>query len=123
MKKVLVPLVFLLLLLSNCARVGDAVSVKDAFWLDSLIAKMQSDPVGSPPLSISQYEYKGKIVYYIPPQCCDQFSVLYDAGGNVIGFPDGGITGTGDGQYPDFFTVRTNEKLIWKDSRTRNGNE
>jgi hypothetical protein len=30
-------------------------------------------------------------------QCCDQFSNLLDAGGNLIGHPDGGITGRGDG--------------------------
>lgn len=120
MKKILIPIVFLSLLFSNCVQLNNSVSVKDDVWLDSLITKMQSEPVGNPPQSIIQYEYKGKIVYYVPPQCCDQFSVLYDMDGNVMGFPDGGITGTGDGKFPDFVQVRTNEKLIWKDSRTGN---
>lgn len=58
-------------------------------------------------------------MYYVPPQCCDQFSTLYDANGNVICAPDGGFFGTGDGRCPDFFTDRTNEKLVWNDGRTR----
>ncbi|RPI02276.1 MAG: hypothetical protein EHM64_14280 [Ignavibacteriae bacterium] len=87
--------------------------------MKELITKYQNDPVGNPPQSIWEYEYKGRIVYYVPPQCCDQFSVLFDAKGNAICAPDGGITGTGNGQCPDFFQLRKNEKLIWKDSRTR----
>jgi hypothetical protein len=87
-------------------------------WVDELIRKFKSEPVGNPPQSIWRYDYKGQVVYYIPPQCCDQFSTLFDAEGNVICAPDGGFSGTGDGRCPDFFTKRTNEKLIWKDTRT-----
>jgi hypothetical protein len=47
------------------------------------------------------------------------FSSLYDAKGNVICAPDGGIIGTGDGGCPDFISQRTGEKLIWEDPRTR----
>jgi len=74
--------------------------------------------VANPPASITQYEYKGQAVYYIPPRCCDITSTLYDADGNIVGHPDGGITGQGDGRVPDFFDERTNEKAIWVDSRT-----
>ena len=45
-------------------------------------------------------------------ECRDQFSNLLDAGGNLIGHPDGGITGRGDE-----FTVFSPENLkgeeIW----------
>jgi hypothetical protein len=88
-------------------------------WVDLLIRKFQIEPVGNPPQSIWRYEYKGQMVYYIPPQCCDQFSILCDANGSYLCAPDGGIGGTGDGRCPDFFSTRTNEKLIWKDPRTR----
>jgi len=88
-------------------------------WVNQLIKKFQSEPVGNPPQSIWRYEYKGEIVYYIPPQCCDQFSILYDANGNIICAPDGGFTGGGDGRCPDFFSERTNEKLVWKDTREK----
>ena len=88
-------------------------------WVQGLINQYQNAPVGNPPQSIWQYEYKGKIVYYIHPQCCDQFSELFDADSNFICAPDGGITGQGDGRCSDFFQVRIGEKLIWQDSRTR----
>ncbi len=80
-------------------------------WVESLIVQFKNEPVGNPPQSIWRYEYNGQIVYYVPPQCCDQFSTLFNENGKILGAPDGGIT--------DFFTVRTKEKLIWKDSRQR----
>ncbi len=88
-------------------------------WIMNLIEEFKSLPVGNPPQSIWQYTYKNRLVYYIPPQCCDQFSTLYDKDGNFICAPDGGMTGSGDGKCPDFFEERTNEKLIWKDERVR----
>lgn len=88
-------------------------------WVENLIVEFKSQPVGNPPQSIWQYMYKGQIVYYIPPQCCDQFSTLYDENGLIICAPDGGFSGAGDGKCPDFFSERKNEKLIWKDKRTR----
>jgi hypothetical protein len=87
-------------------------------WVNNLISDFKSQPIGNPPQSIWQYEYNNQIVFYVPAQCCDQFSTLYDKNGNVICAPDGGISGTGDGNCTDFFSVRKNEKLIWKDSRS-----
>ena len=89
-------------------------------WVDDLIRTYTDAPVGNPPQSIWQYAYNGSIVYYVPPQCCDQYSDLYDFFGKIIAHPDGGITGTGDGRAADFMAKRTNEVLIWKDDRTRN---
>ena len=64
-------------------------------------------PVANPPASVTRYDYKGNTVYFVPQRCCDIFSDLYDAEGNIIGHPDGGITGQGDGRVPDFFQERT----------------
>jgi hypothetical protein len=89
------------------------------YWLKNLIAGFEKLPVGDPPQSIWRYEYKGQTVYYVPPQCCDQYSTLYDANGIRICAPDGGITGLGDGKCPDFFQERKDEKLIWQDPRER----
>jgi hypothetical protein len=88
-------------------------------WITSLIASYEQDSVGNPPQSIWQYIYNGQTVYYVPPQCCDQYSTLYDANGDLICAPDGGLTGKGDGKCTDFFQERKNEKLIWNDPRTR----
>jgi hypothetical protein len=87
-------------------------------WLDTLIAEFQSEAVGNPPRSIYQYTYHGQTVYYVPAQCCDEFSTLYASDGSVLCAPDGGITGKGDGRCPDFLTTRTDEVLIWSDPRS-----
>ena len=87
-------------------------------WLTDLIRKLENEPVANPPVSITQYEYKGQTVYFLPQRCCDIFSDLYDANGNIIGHPDGGITGQGDGRVPGFFELRSNERIIWEDKRT-----
>lgn len=86
-------------------------------WVKQLIAAFESHPVGTPPQSIWEYRYHDSTVYYVPPQCCDQWSVLYNEHGVVIGAPDGGIAGGGDGRCPDFMTVKTHERLIWLDPR------
>ncbi len=88
-------------------------------WVNRLIADFQSKPVGNPPQSIWRYDYRGEAVYYVPAQCCDQFSTLYNSQGTVICAPDGGITGRGDGNCSDFLSGRKNEKLIWQDPRKR----
>jgi hypothetical protein len=88
-------------------------------WVDQLIRKYQSEPVGNPPQSFWRYDYNGQTVYYIPPQCCDQYSLLLDANGMEICAPDGGFTGQGDSRCPDFVAKRTNEELVWRDNRSR----
>jgi hypothetical protein len=86
-------------------------------WLTNLIQKLQNEPVANPPASIIQYEYRGQTVFFLPQRCCDIPSTLYDAAGNIMGHPDGGITGQGDGRVPDFFEERSNERIVWEDGR------
>jgi hypothetical protein len=86
-------------------------------WLTALIAKLDSEPVANPPASITRFDYRGQPVYYLPPRCCDVPSTLYDATGAVICSPDGGFSGRGDGRCADFFTERTNERSVWRDTR------
>jgi hypothetical protein len=87
--------------------------------VDQFISTFESEPVGNPPQSIWRYEYKGQEVYFVLAQCCDQYSKLFDATGNLICAPDGGFIGRGDGRCPDFISLRTDGKLIWQDPRTR----
>jgi len=103
-------------LIISCSQ---STSPDNPDWVEALIVQFKNEPVGNPPQSIWQYNYNGQNVYYVPAQCCDQFSTLYDKDGKILGAPDGGITGAGDGRITDFFTARANEKLIWKDSRQR----
>ncbi|MCY7410599.1 MAG: hypothetical protein LH473_10020 [Chitinophagales bacterium] len=85
--------------------------------IQNMVTEYQNKQPASPPPSIYEYDYKGMKVFFVRPPCCDQFSKLYDSNCNLLGSPDGGITGKGDGKLPDFFTERTNEVLIWKDPR------
>lgn len=86
-------------------------------WLTKMIAEYASKPVERPPASIYRYDYQGQLVYYVPPPCCDQYSRLFDASGQLLCAPDGGFTGRGDGKCPDFIDRRKNEFLVWQDSR------
>lgn len=85
--------------------------------IQTVIDKIKSEPVRNPPAKVYSYQYNGQRVYFIPQYCCDAFSVLMDGNCNVICAPDGGISGGGDGKCKDFFTKRTDEKLIWADAR------
>jgi hypothetical protein len=109
-----ISLIISLIIFSTCSQSEQS---ENPDCTDELIIKFQNEPVGNPPQSIWRYEYNGETVYYIPPQCCDQYSILQDAECEIICAPDGGFTGHGDGNCPDFFTNRTDEKLVWKDSR------
>lgn len=87
-------------------------------WLQRLIAQWKARPPGNPPQSVWRYRYRGQEVFYVPPQCCDQTSVLFDAEGRVIGAPDGGLTGRGDGRVGDFHQLRRQGLLLWRDPRS-----
>ena len=81
------------------------------------IIEIQQGDVWNPPARIYSYSYQGKIVYLFPQRCCDIPSELYDETCNFICSPDGGITGIGDGNCPNFFILAEIEKLIWEDAR------
>jgi hypothetical protein len=85
--------------------------------ISKLIADFSSAPVQNPPRKIWSYTYNNRTVYYVPPVCCDNFSDLYDADCQLLGHPDGGFSGRGDGNFADFAKERTNEKLVWQDKR------
>jgi hypothetical protein len=119
MRVVKTSAVILLVSVWGCSDIGSPAGSGNPYWVNQLIAQYKNAPPGNPPYSIWRYDYKGEAVYYVPPQCCDQFSVLYDSEGKVICAPDGGFTGGGDGRCPDFFQLRANEVLIWRDSRTQ----
>ncbi len=85
--------------------------------LQEMIAKFSKEPVTNPPRKVFRYEYNGRTVFYVPALCCDFYSDLYDRDCRLIGHPDGGFTGRGDGSFPDFNKMKKDEKLIWEDKR------
>ena len=82
-----------------------------------LIEKMKSEVVTNPPRKIYSYIYLGKKVFYVPALCCDNFSDLYNDSCRLMGHPDGGITGKGDGKIKDFEIAKAEGKLLWEDTR------
>lgn len=113
-------MLFVLLLSIAAVRCTDIGSPneREPDWLRQMILEFEIAPVGNPPQSIWKYEFNGQTVYYVPPQCCDQYGFLYSAEGKILCYPDGGFSGTGDGRCPDFRQKRMNEQLIWRDPRS-----
>ena len=65
------------------------------------------------PQKVVEYTYKGKKVYYVVMPCCDFFNEVYDATCKLLGSPDGGFTGKGDGKLPDLFSGCPNQFFIF----------
>lgn len=84
-------------------------------WMMNIIYELERQQPNNPPAKIIQYEYRGKIVYWVTGRCCDIPSELYDNEGTLMCQPDGGFTGKGDGRCPDFFEQRKDEKMIWEE--------
>jgi hypothetical protein len=114
-KKIFFLSISTLLFLISCEKL--VVPEGTPYCIKNKIKQIKNDAVRNPSAEIWEYDYKGQPVYYFPPYCCDIPSELYDNNCNLICQPDGGITGVGDGNCTDFFTTRTNGKLIWKDTR------
>ncbi|MDV3310510.1 MAG: hypothetical protein LOY03_17010 [Cyclobacteriaceae bacterium] len=79
-----------------------------------LIESIRSEPVRNPPASVWQFEYGGAVVYYVPSYCCDIPSMLYDESCKFICSPDGGFTGSGDGNCTSDLERGL---LVWQDLR------
>ena len=86
-------------------------------WLVTLINELSTTPVANPPAQIIQYQYNNATVYYLPPRCCDIMGILYDVEGHILCYPDGGITGRGDGKCSDFHNTKIQEQVVWRDER------
>lgn len=92
-------------------------TAKRPAWLEQKVQERFQAKKTNPPIHIYSYLYNGATVYYETSAGGDQFSNLYADNGQLICHPDGGMTGRGDGQCPDFREKRTDEKLIWEDPR------
>ena len=86
-------------------------------FVKDLVTKLKTEPVSNPPTFIQKCKLDSKITYYQSPKAGDQMSVLFDANGNVLCSPDGGITGKGDNKCPEYFQTRTECDYVWTDSR------
>lgn len=117
------PLSLLLLGLSlGCRSIPKAADQPTPDWLAAKIKGLEDSAAINPPEFIASYRYQGRLVYYVSPRCCDQYSALYDSSGAELCAPDGGITGHGDGRCPLFLAQRTNETILWRPPARPRGN-
>lgn len=82
--------------------------------LRSKIDSMSANPNEGAPQSVTRYNYKDQTVYYMKASCCDKYNIVFDSVCNVLGYPDGGFTGRGDGKMPDFFKDAKDGKVVWE---------
>jgi hypothetical protein len=122
-KKVMISFDVIDTLLSTCmaGKIAKVTCLRDLepekTCIQSVIDNLKNEPSRNSPAKIYQYVYHGHKVYFIPQYCCDFPSVLLDEHCNVICYPDGGLSGSGDGYCASFFKERKNEKIIWEDNR------
>lgn len=93
----------------NATAAGDQLPV----CIIEKIKSMDSLPGENAGRKLYRYRFEGKTVYYLTGPCCDQFSEVFDSTCQLLGHPDGGFTGRGDGSLPDFKNRVTEEQLIW----------
>lgn len=105
-----IAVVFLFACSAN-KKAADSIELPACF--KSKIDSMATNPNAGTPESITCYNYRGQIVYYMKAPCCDKYNIAFDSNCNVLGYPDGGITGKGDGKMPDFFKEVKDGKVVW----------
>lgn len=106
---------FGIFLLASCSSSKDLAKKQLPSCLKTIIAGLSKEPANTPQ-SVTQYEYEGKTVYYLKSACCDKFNIVYDKDCKILGYPDGGLTGRGDGRLPDFWKKATDGVLLWKNN-------
>ncbi len=111
--------ILLSLFILNSSKCDSKNNSKTSKCIAQKIEEFKTQKVTNPPTAIYQYTYNNQKVYFITSPCCDIPSALYDENCTKICAPDGGFTGKGDGKCTDFFKTRTDEKLVWKDSRKK----
>ncbi len=80
-----------------------------------MIETIKDEEVRNPPAQIWKWDVDGNVYYYFTSDCCDQYNYLYNNECTLICAPDGGLSGGGDNQCPEFIEeiIKT---LIWEDN-------
>lgn len=101
------------------AKITQPAAAPRPEWVSALITQYERERIANPQREILRYKFDGKIVYYVPPICCDIPSQLFSEEGKLMCYPDGGFTGRGDDRCPTFHKLKREEQLVWKDGRER----
>lgn len=102
------------LVFTNCNKIN--ISNNYPSCIEDKIIEFKKNEVQNPPAQIWKWEDNGTSYFYVTSNCCDQYNYLYDENCNVVCAPDGGFTGNGDGNCPEFSSsiIKT---LVWQDDR------
>lgn len=106
--------VLILSIISSCGEKRLEVNAPKA--IQQKITQLQNAPVQNPPAEVWRWRADNAIYYYVTSGCFDQFNYLYDESGEVVCAPDGGFTGKGAGDCPNF-QGPISKTLIWRDNR------
>ena len=120
-------IIFATFFMLSCSSTNKSVkeeiesTMKDSIpeCLKNTIKEMSVNPAEGSPVSVTRYDYKGKRVYYLVAPCCDKYNIVYDSACHILGFPDGGFTGRGDGKMTDFKNVATNGTIVWQPAQIK----
>ena len=100
-----------------CAEPASAPTAADEAAVRVIAKKLRAGPPQNPPQTIKRHVIDGKTFYYVRAPCCDQFNDVYDARGQRLCSPDGGITGRGDGRCPEIRIDPREGDVVWQDRR------
>lgn len=112
--RITIGLVLVVLTFSSCEKLDLEKDVPNC--IERKIRKIKREEVRNPPASVWEWKVDGKTYYYITSDCCDQFNYLFDDNCNEVCAPDGGFSGAGDGNCPQF-NGQIEKTLIWEDDR------
>ena len=90
-------------------------------FAQGLILKFEAAPEEESPDEIWSFLIGEDVVFYVAPMCCDIPGTLYDKDGNILCNFDGGMTGLGKDQCPEFHDDRSTGVLVWRDPRLDKG--
>ena len=114
MNRIIVLIIACLFLFSNCNKSDETDAIPTC--IQAKIETLKTAPIQNPPAEVWKWEVDGATYYYITSDCCDQYNYLYNENCVIVCAPDGGITGNGDGNCPNF-TNEIIKTLVWEDNR------
>lgn len=117
----LLSTVAILLVFASCSNTKKVTSQSEVPpCLLVKIQQMTADSSQGEPLYVTVFDYRGKKVYYVAAACCDKYNMVFDANCKLLGYPDGGLMGKGDGSLPNFRQEAMNGKAIWAATHDKN---
>ena len=111
----IIIIIIVLIIFNTCCDKRELDSEIPA-CIEEEIEIFKNSAVKEPSAQVWKWQVDDKTYYYIPSECCDQFNFLYDENCQIICAPDGGFSGAGDGNCPDF-QGPIERTLVWVDQR------